>query len=119
MSVARFKIWSLVACATWLVACSSTIQRPKPVEITSVEALQEVRQTWTARLQEVKFSLIPHVAAGRIAFADSQGNVSVVDAQTGKDIWRVWAATTNRSLWSLAAMSLWCFAMVKCSGDKA
>lgn len=89
MMFSRVRHTTLIALASLLAACSSTIQRPKPVEIPSVEVKQEIRPLWTARLGEVKLALEAHVQAGRVALADSQGTVALIDAQTGKDVWRI------------------------------
>ena len=90
MNVVRFLTLGTLALTALLAACSSTLQRPKPAEITKVEVLQEVRTVWSARLGEVKFPLVPlTLSNARVALADSRGTVAVLDAQTGKDVWRI------------------------------
>ena len=89
MTVSRLLGWGVVGLASLLAACSSTISRPKPAEITAVKVQQEVRPTWTARLNEVNFPLVAHVQDSEVALADSRGTVAVLNAQTGKDVWRV------------------------------
>ena len=89
MMLSRSIRFASLAVLAALAACSSTIQRPKPAEITSVEVQQEIRPLWDLRLSKVNLSLVAHVSQGRVALADSQGTVAVIDAQTGKDVWRV------------------------------
>jgi outer membrane protein assembly factor BamB len=51
--------------------------------------LQDVRPVWTAQMGAVDFPLVVSARDDRIALANSQGVVAVLDAQTGKDIWRL------------------------------
>jgi len=85
-SLSRIAIASV--CAV-LAACSSTPTRPKPTEISSVPVMQDVRPAWTADIGKVDFSLIVSARENRIALANSQGVVAVLDANTGKDVWRL------------------------------
>lgn len=85
-SLLRLAIASV--CAV-LAACSSTPTRPKPTEISSVPVMQDVRTAWTANIGQVDFSLVVSVREDRIALANGQGMVAVLDANTGKDVWRL------------------------------
>ena len=71
-----------------LAACSGP-SRPKPTEIPGVPVLQDVRTSWTANVGKVDFPLVVSAREDRIALANSQGVVAVLDATTGKDIWRL------------------------------
>jgi outer membrane protein assembly factor BamB len=71
-----------------LAACSGT-SRPKPTEIQGVPVLQDVRTNWTANIGKVDFPLVVSARDDRIALANSQGVVAVLDASTGKDVWRL------------------------------
>ena len=71
-----------------LAACSGP-SRPKPTEIQGVTVLQDMRTSWTANLGPVDFPLVVSASDDRIALANSQGVVAVLDASTGKDIWRL------------------------------
>jgi outer membrane protein assembly factor BamB len=79
---------SLAGVCVALAACSGT-SRPKPTEIPGVPVLQEVRTNWTANVGKVDFPLVVSAREDRIALANSQGTVAVLDAITGKDIWRL------------------------------
>ncbi len=71
-----------------LAACSGP-SRPKPTEIAGVPVLQDVRTSWTANVGKVDFPLVVSAREDRIALANSQGVVAVLDATTGKDVWRL------------------------------
>lgn len=71
-----------------LAACSGT-SRPKPTEIKGVTVLQDMRTAWTANIGKVNFPLVVSARQDRVAVANSQGVVAVLDAATGKDIWRL------------------------------
>nr|WP_315226650.1 outer membrane protein assembly factor BamB [uncultured Limnohabitans sp.] len=70
-----------------LAACSSS--RPKPADIPVVSVLQDVRTSWSSALGEVNFPLVVTARDGRVALANSEGTVAVLDAATGKDVWRL------------------------------
>ena len=78
---------TLVSACVALAACSGT-SRPKPTEIPGVPVLQDVRSNWTAVIGKVDFPLVVSAREDRIALANSQGVVAVLDATTGKDVWR-------------------------------
>jgi outer membrane assembly lipoprotein YfgL len=71
-----------------LAACSGP-SRLKPTEIQGVPVLQDIRTSWTANLGKIDFPLVVSARDNRIALANSQGMVAVLDATTGKDIWRL------------------------------
>ena len=71
-----------------LAACSGP-SRPKPTEISGVPVLQDVRTSWSANLGKVDFPLVVSARENRIALANSQGVVVVLDATTGKEVWRL------------------------------
>ena len=84
-SLTRF---ALAGVCLALAACSGP-SRPKPTEIPGVPVLQEVRTSWTANMGKVDFPLVVSAREDRIALANSQGVVAVLDATTGKDVWRL------------------------------
>ena len=85
ISLTRF---ALVSVCVALAACSGT-SRPKPTEIQGVPVLQDMRISWTANVGKVDLPLVVSAREDRIALANSQGTVVVLDATTGKDIWRL------------------------------
>jgi len=79
---------SLAGLCLALAACSGPT-RPKPTEIQGVTVLQDIRTSWTANVGAVDFPLVVSARDDRIALANSQGVVAVLEASTGKDIWRL------------------------------
>ncbi len=77
-----------VALAVALVACSSKPERPKPADLAPSAALIGVRQAWTARVGEVTFPLQAQVSGSTLAVAGGDGTVALLDAASGRDIWR-------------------------------
>jgi len=80
--------FALTGVCVTLAACSGT-SRPTPTEIQGVPVLQDMRTSWTANVGKVDFPLVMSARENRIALANSQGVVAVLDATTGKDIWRL------------------------------
>ena len=79
---------ALASTCVALAACSGT-SRPKPTEISGVPVLQDVRTNWTANIGKVDFPLVVSAREDRMALANSQGVVAVLDATNGKDVWRL------------------------------
>lgn len=77
-----------VCVAFALVACSSKPERPKPAELAPGAALIGVRQAWTARVGEVTFPLQAQASGSTLAVAGGDGTVALLDAASGRDIWR-------------------------------
>ena len=87
-----------VALAAGLTGCSMMpsffgggSEKPKPAELPPNAALIGVRPAWTARVGEVNLPLSINVNGGTVAVASSDGTVAVIDAATGRDLWRVGA----------------------------
>ncbi len=79
-----------VCCAlALLAACSSTPDKPKPAPLPAVTGELAVKKVWSNNIGMVTTPLLVSVHAGRVAVASTQGQVVLLDALTGKDIWRV------------------------------
>ena len=72
-----------------LAGCFGGASKPKPTELQPVTALVSARQSWTARVGKVDFPLQPSVSGASVALASSDGTVALLDAQSGRDIWRL------------------------------
>jgi outer membrane assembly lipoprotein YfgL len=83
-----FKPIALLGVCLLVAACSGP-KRPKPADIPAVQVLQDIRLKWTADVGAIDYPMVLNVQSGRVAFANSKGQVSLLDAQTGKDLWRV------------------------------
>jgi outer membrane protein assembly factor BamB len=66
-------------------------EKPKPAELPPNAALIAVRPAWTARVGEVNPPLSINVNGGSVAVASSDGTVAVIDATTGRELWRAGA----------------------------
>lgn len=83
-----FKSIALMGVCLLVAACSGP-SRPKPEAIPSVNVLQDIRLKWTADVGAIDYPLLLTVQSNRVALANAKGQVSLLDAQTGKDLWRV------------------------------
>ena len=71
-----------------LSGCFSGPKKPQPAELTAVTPLVAAPQSWTARLGPVTFPLAVMAVDRKVAIASDDGTVALLDAQTGRDIWR-------------------------------
>ena len=71
-----------------LAACSSTPDKPKPVDLPANVALLGVRQAWSAKLGDVSFPLTVSVSGSTVAVASNNGTVLALDGATGRELWR-------------------------------
>lgn len=90
-------VWRLAAAGIALAAlagCSSlpfmggSDDKPKPAELQANPNLLGVRQAWSARIGEVGFPLGVSVNGNQVTLAASDGTVVVLDATSGREVWR-------------------------------
>jgi outer membrane assembly lipoprotein YfgL len=72
-----------------LAGCFGGGKKPQPAELQPVVALVQARQSWSARIGPVNFPLDVGVAGSTVSVASDDGTVALLDAQTGRDIWRL------------------------------
>ncbi|WOD19584.1 outer membrane protein assembly factor BamB [Paraburkholderia kirstenboschensis] len=74
-----------------LAACSSTKdERRVPTPLTEFKPVLDVQQAWKTSVGKAGRYLFSPVAVGDAVYAAGEnGSVAKIDAQTGKDIWRV------------------------------
>ena len=72
-----------------VVGCSGGSPKAKPAELEALTPLVSARQSWNARMGPVNFPLEINVSGNSVALASGDGTVAMLDAQTGRDIWRV------------------------------
>ena len=72
-----------------LTGCFGGVKKPQPAELQPVSALVSARQSWNSRIGAVSFPLDVSVSGNSIGLASDDGNVALLDAQTGRDIWRM------------------------------
>jgi outer membrane protein assembly factor BamB len=63
--------------------------KPQPAELQPVTGLVSARQIWTTRVGQVNFPLEMGVSGNTVAVASGDGTVALLDAQTGRDFWRL------------------------------
>jgi outer membrane protein assembly factor BamB len=82
--------WLAAFCAlALLAACSSTPEKPKPAALPSVSGELMVKRVWSNGIGPVTTPLLASVHGGRVALASTQGQIALIDALTGKDVWRM------------------------------
>ena len=72
-----------------LAGCFGGVKKPQPTELQPVTALVSVRQSWSNRVGQVSFPLDVSVSGNSVGVASDDGTVALLDAQTGRDIWRM------------------------------
>jgi len=63
-------------------------EKPRPAELPPNPASVAVRQAWSARVGEVNLPLSVGASGNTVAVASSDGTVAMLDAATGRDLWR-------------------------------
>ena len=76
-----------------LVACSSTPVKPAPTALADFKSQVNISKVWTAQLGPFvagsNATLSHNLAAGRLALVTGSGLVSVLNAETGLESWRL------------------------------
>lgn len=81
--------WLAVAVIGLLSACSSTPDKPQPAALPSVSGTLKLQKVWSNALGPVNSALLASVHGQHVAVASSQGQLALLDAQTGQDVWRL------------------------------
>jgi len=72
-----------------LAGCFGGAGKPKPTELQPLTALVSARQSWNVRIGKLDFPLQAAVSGATVALAAGDGTVAMLDAPSGRDIWRV------------------------------
>ena len=72
-----------------LPGCFGGAKKMQPAELQPFTPLVSARQSWINRIGPVNFPLHVSVASNAIGMAADDGTVALLDAQTGRDIWRL------------------------------
>ena len=76
--------------ASGLVACGTTVSRPKPAELPNVSNSVQVQTLWQATIGRVTASMVPHLTpAATVVLANDASEVFVLQLSDGKVIERV------------------------------
>lgn len=72
-----------------LGACSSSPDKPRPAELPPVAALMGTRLVWSVQVGGTDGAVAPRAVGDRVFVAGAGGSVAALDAENGKDVWRV------------------------------
>ncbi|WP_291923511.1 outer membrane protein assembly factor BamB [Limnohabitans sp.] len=82
--------WTLLgALALSIAACSSAPDKPKPSALPVVSGQLAVQKAWSNTVGPVTTPLFASVHGDQVAVASTQGQVALIDAASGKDVWRL------------------------------
>jgi len=81
--------WLAVASLAVLSACSSAPDKPQPAPLPAVSGTYKLQKAWTNQIGEVSTPLMASVHGGQVAVASSLGQLALIDAATGQDVWRL------------------------------
>lgn len=84
-----FRCLGAAAAALLVSACSSTAEKPQPAPLPAFAAQLNVSKVWSTKVGEVSSPLSVVVLGQRVAVASTSGDLALIDAQTGSDVWRV------------------------------
>jgi outer membrane assembly lipoprotein YfgL len=90
--------WTRWTCLGALVvavaACSSAPDKPKPAALPIVSDQVAVQKAWTANIGPVTTPLFASVHGDHVALASTPGQVALINASTGQDVWRLQLGST-------------------------
>jgi outer membrane assembly lipoprotein YfgL len=72
-----------------LGACSGGANQTQPAQLKPFTAMVPVKQAWTAKLGEINFPLTLSASANTLLTTAGNGVVAAVDADSGRDLWRI------------------------------
>lgn len=81
--------WLAVASLGVLSACSSAPDKPQPAPLPAVSGTFKLQKAWTNQIGEVSTPLMASVHGQQLAVASSLGQLALVDAGSGRDVWRL------------------------------
>ncbi len=85
-------VWTRLLTITaigWLSACSSAPEKPQAAPLPPVSGTLQVQKVWSNTLGPVNTPLMASVHGQQVAVASTKGQVALIDALTGRDVWRV------------------------------
>jgi outer membrane protein assembly factor BamB len=83
------RLFGLASLAMVLSACSSAPEKPQPAALPTVTAQVALKQVWSNSIGVVTTPLFASVHGDQIAVASTQGQVALLNASTGQDVWRL------------------------------
>lgn len=81
--------WLAWASLALLSACSSAPDKPQPAPLPAVNGTFKLQKAWTNQIGEVSTPLMASVFGQQVAVASTLGQLALIDAGTGRDVWRL------------------------------
>ena len=78
-----------IGLALLLSACSSTPDKPAPTALSEFKPALTVTKAWATQLSPVAAPLTAHISQDQVAVVGTNGLVTVLNADTGAEIWRL------------------------------
>jgi outer membrane assembly lipoprotein YfgL len=78
-----------IGLALLLSACSSTPDKPAPAALSEFKPALTVTKAWATQLSPVAAPLTAHISQEQVAVVGTNGLVTVLNADTGAEIWRL------------------------------
>jgi len=88
-SVSLIALANCIGLALLLSACSSTPDKPAPTALSEFKPALTVTKAWATQLSPVAAPLTAHISQEQVAVVGTNGLVSVLNADTGAEIWRL------------------------------
>lgn len=79
----------LGALAVSIAACSSAPDKPQPAALPAVTGQVAVQKVWANTVGPVTTPLFASVHGDQVAVASTKGQVALIRASTGQDVWRI------------------------------
>ena len=79
----------MVAAVGVVSACSSAPEKPQPAPLPPVSGTVKVQKVWSNTVGPVNTPLMASVHGQQVAVASTNGQVALIDAPTGRDVWRL------------------------------
>lgn len=84
-----FALANCIGLALLLSACSSTPDKPAPAALSEFKPALTVTKAWATQLSPVAAPLTAHISQEQVAVVGANGLVTVLNADTGAEIWRL------------------------------
>ena len=81
--------WLALASLALLSACSSAPDKPQPAPLPAVSGTFKLQKAWTNQIGEVSTPLMASVHGQQVAVSSTLGQLALIDAGTGQDVWRL------------------------------
>jgi outer membrane protein assembly factor BamB len=83
------RLFVLGTLAGLIAACSSVPDKPQPAPLPTLTGQFPVQKVWSTTIGAVTTPLFASVHGDQVAVASSLGQVALINASTGQDVWRL------------------------------